>query len=404
MRDVVLALLFFNFMQVVSVEAFIKQQVQLPLKDIKQGSKVISLSVGFGSGAFHHVKDDKSIVYFITDRGPNIPLEGAEDGKIFPMPTFTPSIYKVDVSDNSYKVLEKIELKNSDGKPLTGLTNPNSEVSYGVDGSIIADDPDGLDAEAIIKLSDGSFWVSEEYSPSLVHVSQEGKVLLRVVPEGIKGELKGSSLKIEEGLPRILSKRKVNRGIEGLAVSPDEKYLYFMLQSALANPDKTICKRSRIARFFRFDLLSNKVDREYVYVIDNSRTFNDDKNVKQGDIKVSELAMINSTELLVLERAENTTKFYKVDVAKPTNILGTKWDDIKNSPSLEELSYKRLIKNKIIPLKKKLVMDTSKQKEKFPVKLEGMAHLYDDEWVLINDNDFGIYNTSTEIIRTSLKL
>lgn len=353
------------------------QEVNIPLE--------VRYSVGFGSGAFHHPSDEKDLVYFITDRGPNIPVEdpAKKSGKIFPVPAFTPTIYKIKVGNSSYEVLEKIELKNSEGKLVTGLTNPNTEVAYDLNGNVLRDDPNGLDTEAIVKLRDGTFWISEEYGPSLLHVDKEGKILTRWTPK--------------DKLPAIISKRKVNRGIEAMAISPDENFIYFVMQSPLANPNNDTCRASKIVRLFRVDIKKGTVDREYIYVLDDAATFANDRGLKQGEIKISEMVMLDYDELFVLERAENTTKFYKIKLSDATNVIGTKWDDLKTKPTLEELNPKSLYDKGIRTFTKNLVLDTAKSKFKFPAKLEGMTYLGKGRWLLVNDNDFGINGAETII-------
>ena len=54
-------------------------------------------------------------------------------------------------------------------------------------------------------------------------------------------------------------------------------------------------------------------------------------------MKVSALAMLDPWRMLVLERTDAVAKIYRVDLTKATNILGTAWDDVATSPSLEAL-------------------------------------------------------------------
>ena len=93
----------------------------------------------------------------------------------------------------------------------------------------------GLDTEGLVRLKNGDFWVAEEYSPSILKVDPSGKVVKRFVPQGL--ELPGADYPIVEALPAVYGKRKINRGFEGLALSPDEKTLFLVLQSPLLNPD-----------------------------------------------------------------------------------------------------------------------------------------------------------------------
>ena len=59
-------------------------------------------------------------------------------------------------------------------------------------------------------------------------------------------------LAVEGSLPAILAKRRLNRGIESLAISRDFRHLSFLLQSPLDNPNSTNAVRnSRNLRLFK---------------------------------------------------------------------------------------------------------------------------------------------------------
>lgn len=376
----------------------------------------MALSVGFGSGAFHCPKDAANVVYTVTDRGPNIDVEdavrllgfdptGGQKGKIFPLHRFHPSIYKLEVGDDSFRVLSRLKFRDVKGNPLTGLPNPltvtDVETAFKLDGSVIRPEPGGLDPEAIVALPDGTFWVSEEYGPSLVHVDSRGSVRVRLVPESVEGDLKKAHYDVRGDLPKIFRKRKLNRGFEALALSPSGKYLYTMPQSPLANPDRDAFEKSRNVRLLQIDRESHHVVGEYVYRIDKEESFVLDPGSRQRDVRVSEMAATGEEELLILERIERTTKLYRVDLKGATNIARTKWDKEKTSPSLEEI--KKLADVSIEPVSKELVFDSSVDAPGLPAKIEGMALLGGDEVLLVSDNDFGIAGDSTSLIRVRLR-
>ncbi|MDQ6954247.1 MAG: esterase-like activity of phytase family protein, partial [Mariprofundaceae bacterium] len=233
----------------------------------KTGTVTLPLDIAFGSAAFHLTTDPYNIVYTMTDRGPNIKCKDAtkvfgapaapvfcpKGNKIFPVPAFSPSISKWQVDSTGVVLLETIQMKDSYGNPITGLSNPSSvflptEANYDKNGTLIAGDPNGLDPEAFVKMKDGTFWVSEEYAPSILHLSATGRVLERIVPTGVRAQLLAATYPVVEALPAILSKRKLNRGIESIAISPNEQFLYFMMQSPLANPAVADYKASRNVR------------------------------------------------------------------------------------------------------------------------------------------------------------
>ncbi len=374
--------------------------VDEPLDKIKLQNKTLHLDVGIGSGAYHYKGDAKNIIYTITDRGPNIKCKDSmklmgeklcAKGKIFPTPNFSPTIYKIALYSNWYKVLEKIQIKDRDGKPVSGISNNGTEKAYDLKGNPLKFDPNGLDAEALVKLSDGTFWIAEEYGASILHIDSDGKILKRVIPKGFKKNLDGANYDISESLSSIISKRKLNRGIESIGVSPDEKTLYFSMQSPLANPDVKSYKKSANVRIFKYDIKNDTVIGEYIYKLDNPNTFSLDKNKKQNSIKISELVATGNDELILLERISKTTKFYKVKLKDSLSILGSDWDDENTLPSLEQTeNFDKF-------LSKKLVLDTSLLKG-MPKKVEGIAYIDANNWILVNDNDFGINRYKTYLV------
>ncbi len=103
------------------------------------------------------------------------------------MPGFDPAIVKIRVSGNTVEVLDALPITTSSGKAVTGLSNQQGrdEAPYSYDAqTALSFNPNGLDTEGIVRAGDGSFWLVDEYGPSLVDVSARGKVLTRYVPRG----------------------------------------------------------------------------------------------------------------------------------------------------------------------------------------------------------------------------
>ena len=110
-----------------------------------------------------------------------------------------------------------------------------------------------------MRLSDGTFWIGEENAPSIAHFSADGRMIERHVPAGTEGEFAGAPYEIKGSLPAIIAKRQGNRGIEGLAISPDERFLYFIMQNPLANPDTAAYQQARNTRLFKLERATMKV-------------------------------------------------------------------------------------------------------------------------------------------------
>ena len=103
---------------------------------------------------------------------------------------------------------------------------------------------------------------------------------------------------------------------------------------------------------------------------------------------------IGADKLIVLERTEKTTKLFEINLAGATNILGSQWDNVATSPSLEQLPDAP----GVTPLAKTLRFDTFRDAKDAPEKIEGLAILEDGSLMLINDNDFGIRGDDTKVL------
>jgi hypothetical protein len=378
-----------------------------------EAGKTLDLTVGIGSGAFRGPNDPPNTIWTVGDRGPNFTCGEAKsvagvvppacgevkNGRIYPLPGYAPSIYRVLLlDDGGFRVTDVITLKDRDGRPLSGLPNPlrvaTTDAPIDGQGRKLATDMRGIDAEGIVRLSDGTFWIGDENGPSLAHFSADGRLLVRHVPQGTDVDFAGARYDVKGSLPAILAKRQANRGIEGIAISPDERFLYFILQNPLANPDAAAFRAARNTRVFKIERASMRVIGEYVYTLDDPNSFRRDPSSHQSDPRISELMAIGPDRLVVLERTEQTTKLYEIELGGATDIAGGRWDDAATRPTLEQSDAASV---GITPVKKVLRFD-SFDHPAIVGKTEGMALLGDGALLLINDDDFGITGGRTQIV------
>ncbi|MFG1421055.1 esterase-like activity of phytase family protein [Roseixanthobacter liquoris] len=385
--------------------------------DIPHG-KTLNLNVGLGSGLFRAASDPEGVIWAITDRGPNIDCKKPKDitglgtqaicrgdkkGKIFPLPAFTPTIYKLRIgTDGKVEVLETLPLKGRSGKAITGLPNDlkSTEAAFSITGEELGKDPSGLDTEALVRLPDGSFWVSEEYAPSLVEIAPDGTIRRRLVPEGLADRLKGADYEVVPALPGILALRDLNHGIESLALSPDGAFLYALMQGALANPDTAAADSSPLARLIKLDRKTGAVVGSYAYGASAPGDFKADatgKTQDQSDVKMSEMVAVGPDRLLVLERIDKTTKLFLVDLAGATP-LPADFTTGAAHPTLEQLAQGDFPRAGVVPLAKTLILDSDRLKG-LPAKIEGVAVLNERELILVSDSDFGIKGDTTQMRR-----
>ncbi|MET9446737.1 esterase-like activity of phytase family protein [Streptomyces cinerochromogenes] len=323
----------------------------------------------------------------VTDRGPNgqIKVDGKKR-RTFPVPGFDPAIVRIRVSGETVRVLDAIPLTTSSGKAVTGLPNLESrdEAPYTYDaGTPLPYDPNGLDTEGIVRAGDGSFWLVDEYAPSLVHVSARGRVLARYVPKGLA--LTGADYPVVEALPSVLLHRRTNRGFEGLAQLPGGD-LVMALQSPLSLPDADAGGASRTTRLLRFSPREKAVTAEYAYRFDPVGVVDPGED-DTSELKISSVVAVGRDRLLVEERTDRAARLQLVRLRDRSDILGGPWDDDTTSPSLEQLEDPAAAGVPV--LSKRLVVDLG-QVAGVPGKIEGIARVDHDTLALVNDNDFGM--------------
>ncbi|MFF3401927.1 esterase-like activity of phytase family protein [Streptomyces sp. NPDC002659] len=340
---------------------------------------------GIGSDIFPAGR--KGEFWTVTDRGPNgqIKVDGKKR-RTFPVPGFDPAIVKIRVSGDRVQVLRAIPITTRSGKPVTGLPNQSSrdEAPYTYDAKTpLSYDPNGLDTEGIVRSADGTFWLADEYGPSLVHVSARGKVLARHVPEGLK--LTGADYPVVESLPGVLLKRKTNRGFEGLTQLPGGD-LVLAVQSPLSLPDTAAGDKSRNARLLRFSPRKCAVTAEYAYRFDAVDVVDPGED-DPSELKISSVVAIGRDTLLVQERTDRTSRLHRVTLPHGPGILGGVWDDPATSPSYEQIEDPSAAGVPV--LRKSLVADFTKVAG-VPGKVEGVALVGRDTLALVNDNDFGM--------------
>ncbi|UKS24144.1 esterase-like activity of phytase family protein [Paenibacillus sp. HWE-109] len=352
------------------------------------------------SGLVHLPKDAPNTFYSLADRGPNGEV-GKDKLRTFPIDSYIPRLYKFKITNGTIEILETIKLSLPDGKIdkvsktkyITGLPNLDGtdEVPYDEKGATkLSYDPDGLDLEGIAySPSDDTFWISDEYRPSILQVKRDGTILGRYVPKGSKEKLvqAGAQIPIFDTLPEVYNKRIANRGFEGVTISPDGKFLYTSIQSPMANPDKKTGEASRNLRILKMDLATKQIVGEYVYVAEQAGMF---AKVNQKDIVISDMSALSGDVLLVDERDKNAgadaqlKRIYKSDFSKATNILGK-----AASNNLEGLSIQQLKDQGIQPVSKELIVDIAKLGYPYE-KIEGLAVVDKNTIAIVNDNDFGI--------------
>ncbi len=380
----------------------------------KPGNKIEIRNGGFGSDMTAHPSHENQF-YALTDRGPNATYKKGQHGKgkIFPTPNYTPRIGLFEVNEyGNVELIKVILLKKPDGSPISGLPNSSDiggtgETPYDTKGNPITQHPSkafdpsnnplklddyGLDGEGLVAMRDGTFWVSDEYGPHIVHFDQDGIEMDRI-------NAFTHDTRAKFNLPAEYANRRPNRGMEGLAITPDETTLVGTMQSTMYNPDKKV-KALDLARIVTINLETGKTG-QYLYKQEKAQNSN------------SGIAAISQNEFVIIERdgafyrdnPQAMKHIYRIDLAHATNLEGIPnssdliQDDklglMINGQTLEQAvnahGWEVLEKYNIKPVTKSLVVDLVKEIKYPHDKLEGMWLIDSSTLGVINDDDFATW-------------
>ncbi|MDB6172181.1 MAG: motif putative anchor domain protein [Chthoniobacteraceae bacterium] len=357
---------------------------------------------GIGSGITYDAKED--VYLAVSDRG-------AGDGTIDYMPRF--DTMKVTVSSEvtptlNAGILKTTLLRTTSGKPMCGLIPDarNTATPQMHDGRHC------IDAEAIAIAPDDTLYIADEYGPYLHQFKRDGTLIRTIEPPGnylprtAEGKLDFTDN------DSLVSGRVPNHGFEGLTLSPDGKLAFLILQSGLLQDGG---KSARYSRILVINLATGKPVAEYAYAMADSDKINSLERrigkfrLKQNDLAVSEIAMVNEHQFLVLERdnfgANGSFKVkrpsqkcvFLIDIKDATNLLS-----LPGQPYSQPYGVKKFreltINEKITPPRKTLLLNFAApiqglDRNDLAAKWEGIALTPPDSeghqrMLLTCDNDF----------------
>ena len=390
---------------------------------------------GYGSDAAAHPTNANQF-YVLTDRGPNADFDGiAGKGKQFLVPNYTPSIGLFELHEDGKIIkIKEIVLKDSNGNPISGLPNPKAlggtnEVPYDIDGQPMTVNPNlpfdkvtnpiktdinGLDPEGLAALTDGSFWISDEYGPHLVHYDADGLEIERINPfasdERNNVMIDGKPVL----LPMEFTKRRANRGMEALTITPNQTTLVGIIESSMDNPDKS-GRGSSVTRVITINLKSGQIA-QYLYRLDVA------EHVVSGLVALSdhEFYLIEHDRKFPLQDESAKKYIYKINLSQATDIetiitanhlkaikqdehvgLTIEGKTLEQVIAADEDNWQVLENINIMSVKKTLVVDVLATLDYPHDKLEGLWLRQDGSLGLLNDDDFSITDsamTDTEIV------
>jgi hypothetical protein len=225
--------------------------------------------------------------------------------------------FSLDLNEDP-EISSSVELEN-----VTFITDPRLH---------LMDTPPGgrltgahLDPESFVRLFDGTLWIGDEFGPALIHVDSLGHVMgpavdIPVVPE-LQSYGRSSDILMTPDHPLLRHQAEADHlanlprsgGIEGLALTPDGKFIYASVEKAMVeDPSRT----RRV--ILQFDPSTGSFTGQYkLYQVD------------APDVSIASLEAVSNTVMLVLERDSGEGKeaiikrIYKIDLAEdiPTKVL-----------------------------------------------------------------------------------
>jgi hypothetical protein len=267
--------------------------------DASGGTTVNNGRMGFFSDLYYD--PNRQEYWGVSDRGPG----GGTISYNTRVNRFTLDVNPVSGAISNFNVVETVLFGNGPSN-FNGLApNPSNTLGFSFD-------PEGF----VVLGRSGHLLVSDEYAPRLIEFARNGEFIRQYeVPTNAVPKV-GADVNYNATTsiaPNLTAGRDNNRGLEGLAISPDGKYAYAMLQNGLISdgtytaPDSFT--RSLYTRILKYDTTTGLNVAQYAYKLDN---------ISSGR-GISALVALDDTRFMVLERNNR-------GLGVPNANLGTPWD------------------------------------------------------------------------------
>jgi hypothetical protein len=347
--------------------------------------------------------------YGLTDRGPNgdgpnVPSlggSGTTGSKIFPAPSFTPSIGIITVGKQGAVLSSVMPIRMTAAANSTGLPIPEGSLGNSAEIPVLdamrfdaagkaGFNANGIDSEAVVlDKKRNALWISDEYGPFIVKVDATTGVLQNRYAAGT-------------GLPKIFAKRRANRGMEGLTLDTATDRLHGFLQSPLTDgsapytvtgKNEQVERYARFTRWIEFDPTTGTTSRMFAYPIGAA----DYQDGRTGNAKLGDVVALGNGKFIVIEQGAGPkgkvfNKLMLVEIGAATDISATAFN--AETSDLEKSSMAGTAVNgadwtKVVPLKKTELLDLNAIGW-LAEKAEGLTLVDANTLAIANDNDFGL--------------
>ena len=222
-------------------------------------------------------------------------------------------------------------------------------------------------------------------------------------------------------LPAEFGYRRANRGMEGLAITPDEKTLVGIMQSTMYLPNSSV-KNLDISRIVTVDTETGDVH-QYLYKQEKTQNSN------------SEIMALSANEFILIERdgsflyggltataSDAMKRVYRIDLSTGTDLESVAPSVVAAAEAiavptlsqdpdlgllingntleqqvLEDGDWSTLAEHNIVPVEKTLVVDMVAEVDYPHDKIEGLWVINDEYLGVLNDDDFATWSTGGEL-------
>lgn len=270
--------------------------------DLSGGTTVNNGRLGYFSDIYYDT--NRNEWWGLSDRGPG----GGTLSYGTRVQRFSLNINQTTGAISNFQIKQTIVFNNA-GNSLNGISpRPTSTLGNSMD-------PEGF----VVHPKTGNFLVSDEYGPSVREFDRNGNLLRTfVTPANLVPRNAASGVANYAADTGNTAGKRTNRGFEGLAISPDGKYAYAMLQSAMLDEGGS---NGSVNRIVKFDIETGNAVGQYAYEM---------KRSGQGQ-GISSLVAINDHEFYVLERnnrgvgvgadfATADKEVYKIDISGASDV------------------------------------------------------------------------------------
>ncbi|MBP6899591.1 MAG: esterase-like activity of phytase family protein [Burkholderiaceae bacterium] len=352
--------------------------------DLSSGS-TFDRRVGFFSDLYYD--RSRNEWWGLSDRGPG----GGTLNYATRIQRFTLDVDAATGAISNFQVVQTVQFMNR-ARVMNGIAPSAPGTMLGT-----SFDPEGM----VINPKNGNLLVSDEYGPSLYEFNRSGTLVKSyTVPANLVPKV-GNDINYNATPAQLTSGREGNRGLEGLAISPDGNYAYAMLQDGTVvdgNLSGGSLTRSFYTRIVKYDTTTGLAVGQYAYKLDRN-------GQGQG---ISALVALGNDKFLVLERNNrgvsteptNTVggadkSVYQIDLAGASDVTGL---ELPHTNTGLPAGYTAVSKSaEIVDLSANTLAALG---GKSPEKWEGLAvgpQLADGSYLVLagTDNDYSVTQNGT---------